>query len=153
MPEDERSERGRSPGLPAPPAPVGTPTVAAAPSSNGLATAALVLGILAIVFFWTVWLGVILGILATVFGATARSRVRRGDPHFASATAGFILGVVGLACSLLFLAIVLPTTRVASDHALPRRAVVAVERTAVLHDRSATTEPPRHRAVAGHRCS
>ena len=44
---------------------------------NGLGTAALVLGILALVTCWTVIGGVVLGVLAVIFGFIGRGRVKR----------------------------------------------------------------------------
>jgi hypothetical protein len=74
--------------------------------TNGLAVASLVLGILGVVLFWTVWGGVILGVLAIVFGAVGRGRANRGAPNKGMATAGLVLGIVGLVGSILFVILV-----------------------------------------------
>lgn len=64
---------------------------------NGLGTAALVLGILAVVLSFTVIGGVVFGILALVFGFIGRGRVKRGEAtNGGSALAGIILGALGL---------------------------------------------------------
>lgn len=73
--------------------------------SNGLATAALVCGIVGLVLFWTVWVGLILGILAIVFGAVGRSRAAAGAPNKSQATAGMWLGIAAVVVSVLFMAI------------------------------------------------
>jgi heme/copper-type cytochrome/quinol oxidase subunit 2 len=79
------------------PAPVeayGTPAV---PLRNGPGTAALVLGILAIVLSWTVVGGIVLGILAVVFGFVGRGRVKRGEADNRRGTnAGIITGIVAI---------------------------------------------------------
>ncbi|MEU9579815.1 DUF4190 domain-containing protein [Streptomyces chilikensis] len=73
---------------------------------NGLAIPALVLGILAVVFFWTVIGGILLGVLALVFGILGMRRARRGGaPHGKLAIAGAVLGGVGLIASLVLVAV------------------------------------------------
>jgi len=63
---------------------------ASAPSTNGLAIASLVLGI--------VWLSGLGSLLAVIFGHVARGQIRRtGQRGKGLATAGLILGYVGLA--------------------------------------------------------
>ena len=70
---------------------------AAAPS-NGLAVAALVLGILALLFFWIPFLGWIPVILGLVFGLVALQRPEsRG-----MALAGVICSAIALAIKVLF---------------------------------------------------
>lgn len=65
---------------------------------NGLAVTGLVLGIIGLVFFWTIWLGVILGILGIVFGGIGASKpVKRG-----MAIAGIVLGVLALLLSIFW---------------------------------------------------
>jgi uncharacterized membrane protein AbrB (regulator of aidB expression) len=76
------------------------------PVTNGLATAALVCGIVALVLFWTVWLGLILGVLAVVFGAVGRSKAAQGAPNRSQATAGLWLGIAALVVSILFVGLV-----------------------------------------------
>ena len=78
---------------PAPVAGYGTPV---AVGRNGMGTAGLVLGIVAIVLSWTVVGGIVLGILAVIFGSIGRGRVKRGEAdNRRSANAGIITGVVG----------------------------------------------------------
>lgn len=76
------------------------------PVTNGMATAALVCGIVALVLFWTVWLGLILGVLAVVFGALGRTKAAQGAPNKAQATAGLWLGIAALVVSILFVGLV-----------------------------------------------
>jgi len=119
---DDRSGHGDGapvePAGPPPPPPPGMPPqpqvvyVQQPPAaSNGLATAALVVGIIGVVLFFTVWLGVILGVLAVVFGAVGRSRASRGAPNKGLATAGLVLGVVSILASILFLVAVVQVSR------------------------------------------
>lgn len=73
---------------------------------NGLAVAALVLGILAILLFWTVFGGVVLGLLALVFGIIGARRARGGRaPHGVMSIVGAVLGALGLIASGVILAI------------------------------------------------
>jgi hypothetical protein len=71
--------------------------------SNGMAVAALVVGIIGLVLFWTVWGGVILGILGVIFGAVGISKANRGAPNKGMAVAGLVLGALALVGSILFL--------------------------------------------------
>jgi hypothetical protein len=70
--------------------------------TNGLAVAALVVGIVGLVLFWTVWGGVILGILGLVFGAVGLNKSNRGAPNKGMAVAGLTLGGIALVGSILF---------------------------------------------------
>jgi fatty acid desaturase len=84
------------PGPYPPPYPPPYPVYVAAPPTNGLAIAALVLGIL-----WLWWVG---SILAVVFGHIALSQIRqRGQGGHGMAVAGLVLGYIGLG----FLALVI----------------------------------------------
>lgn len=72
------------------------PVYVAAPPTNGLAIAALVLGIV-----WVYWVG---SILAVVFGHIALSQInQRGQGGRGMAIAGLVLGYIGL----FFLALVI----------------------------------------------
>ena len=83
--------------------PYGTPVVTV---RNGLGTAALVLGILSIPAAFTVVGGVLLGLLAIIFGAIGRSRAKRGEAtNGGNALAGIITGAVGLVLAIAFVAI------------------------------------------------
>ena len=89
---------------PAEPAPYGAASPAPGPygqqpvqARNGFGTAALVLGILALVSSITVVGGILLGLVAIVFGALGRGRAKRGEAtNGSSATAGLVLGIVAL---------------------------------------------------------
>ncbi|MFV1990799.1 MAG: hypothetical protein ACC652_08690, partial [Acidimicrobiales bacterium] len=74
-------------------------------SKNGLALAAMILGIVGLVLFWTIALGVILGALALIFGLIGRKRAKAapGNVNAGKALAGIILGAGAIAASLLFL--------------------------------------------------
>src|SRR5262249_46991413 len=62
----EQQPRPPMPASAPPPAMPGAPP-AAAPATNGIAVAALVCGVLSIVLFFTVWIPIVLGVLAIVF--------------------------------------------------------------------------------------
>lgn len=73
---------------------------------NGLAVAALVLGVLALVLFWTVIGGVVLGLLALVLGIIGARRARGGRaPHGVMSVIGAVLGALGLVASVVIIAI------------------------------------------------
>jgi hypothetical protein len=73
---------------------------------NGLGTAALVLGILALVTCWTVIGGVVLGVLAVIFGLIGRGRVKRGEAtNGGSALAGIITGALGILAAAALIAV------------------------------------------------
>lgn len=75
---------------------------------NGLGVAALVLGIIGIVFFWVPFVNWISGVLAIIFGAVGvRKPVKKGV-----AKAGLILGIINIGLDIL--AITLLATFVAS---------------------------------------
>jgi Tfp pilus assembly protein PilE len=89
--------------------PYSSPGVPAPVQGNGMAVAALVLGILAVVLCWAWFLGGILGILAIIFGALGSGKARRlGGKNKGMAVAGLVLGVVGLvlAIAVIVLAVV-----------------------------------------------
>lgn len=72
----------------------------------GMATAALVLGILALILCWTVVGGIVLGLLALIFGIIAARRAGRGEaPGRGRAIAGIVTGVLGLLLSIALIAI------------------------------------------------
>jgi hypothetical protein len=87
-----------------------TPT---ATPSNGMAIASMVLGIIAIPTTCTWGLGIIVGILAIVFGFIARSQLRRNETNTASgrgmALAGIICGFVPIAVVIIALLCILVT--------------------------------------------
>lgn len=75
-----------------------------APASNGFAVAALVLGIVSILGFWTFGIGVVFGVLAIVFGLLGRKKAKEmpGDGKRGLSTAGVITGVIGVVGGALF---------------------------------------------------
>jgi predicted PurR-regulated permease PerM len=76
------------------------------PLGSGLAIASLVLGILALVTFWTFIGGILLGLVAIVLGVVALRRVRKGRAAGRGmAIAGVVLGTLGLLLSLAFIAL------------------------------------------------
>ncbi|WP_228976788.1 DUF4190 domain-containing protein [Streptomyces sp. DH12] len=96
------------PGYPAHPggyaAPYGAGAWGPAPA-NGLGVASMVLGIVSIVGCWMYGLGIVLGVLALIFGIVGRKRVRRGEANNGPiATAGIVTGAVGIALGALVLA-------------------------------------------------
>lgn len=74
----------------------GNGTPATSRHGSGMATAALVLGIIALVFCWTVIGGIVLGLLAIVFGIIGVRRAKAGAPGKVRAIIGIVTGALGL---------------------------------------------------------
>ncbi|HKP44459.1 DUF4190 domain-containing protein [Mycobacterium sp.] len=73
---------------------------------NGLGVAALVIAIIGLVFCWSVFGGVILGVCAVIIGFVARGRVKRGQAtNGGVAIAGIVLGFLAIIVSLIFIPI------------------------------------------------
>ncbi|MFH9819787.1 DUF308 domain-containing protein [Streptomyces sp. NPDC017230] len=74
--------------------------------SNGPAVAALVLGILAVLLFWTVVGGAVLGLLALINGIVGARKARGARaPHGKMSIVGAVLGVLGAIASVVIIAI------------------------------------------------
>lgn len=72
--------------------------------ANGLGIAAMVLGIIGVVAFCMWGLGVLLGLLALIFGIVGHGRAKRGEAtNSGMALAGIILGAVSIVFGALFL--------------------------------------------------
>jgi hypothetical protein len=67
----------------------------------GRAIAAMIIGIIAILCILIPIAGVILGIVALVLGSSARSDIGAGGNGYAQAKAGFILGILAIAGSVV----------------------------------------------------
>ncbi len=88
----------------APYGPTGYPPPGYPLPRNGLGTASLVLGIIAVVLCWTVWAAAILGVLAICFGAVGLGKANRGEAtNPGSAKAGLVLGIVAIALLVLLI--------------------------------------------------
>jgi len=84
-----------------PPGAWGPPGYGMQQRRNGLGTAGLVCGIVGALLFWTVVLGVVLGILGLIFGLVGRSRAQRGQADNGGvALAGAILGGLAIIGSI-----------------------------------------------------
>ena len=87
---------GKGPGSGAPPA----------RPRNGFGIAARVLGLLALVLFWTIVGGIVFGILALIFGLLGRARAKRGEATNGGVSlAGIVLGVIGLLLAIGLIAL------------------------------------------------
>lgn len=71
---------------------------------NGMATAAMVLGIISIVLGLFGWLGIITGIVAVILAVVAKSQIK-ADPSMAgsagAAKGGLIMGIIGIALGII----------------------------------------------------
>ncbi|MDW6059586.1 DUF4190 domain-containing protein [Streptomyces sp. FXJ1.4098] len=71
---------------------------------NGNGTAALVLGIVGTVLFFSIVFGVILGVLAIIFGVLGRAKAQRGEAdNGGQALAGLVLGVIAVVASVVMI--------------------------------------------------
>lgn len=76
---------------------------AAPQQGNGMAVAALVLGIVSLVLSWVPFFDWILGALAIIFGAIGMSAAKqRGGAGRGMAVAGLVLGIITVALGVLF---------------------------------------------------
>ena len=83
------------------------------PPQNGLGIAGMVLGIVSLV---TCWVGLVPAILAIVFGRIGMVRADRGEAsNKGMATAGFIMGIVGVGVWVLFIVLVIVLAIVGDD--------------------------------------
>ena len=84
--------------------------------SNGFGITALVLGILSIPAGFVSWPGILLGLLAIIFGILGLRRVkaRRAD-NKGMALAGLITGIVGLVIGAIGLALLIFVTKTTAD--------------------------------------
>ncbi|MHC0434084.1 DUF4190 domain-containing protein [Streptomyces sp. O3] len=79
-----------------------------APPSNGMGTAAMVLGILSLCLFW-MWgiVSIVLGVLALIFGILGRKKARQGlADNGGAALSGIIMGPVGIVLGAAFIALI-----------------------------------------------
>lgn len=82
------------------------PPGAAAQQSNGMAIAALVLGIVGALLFLTVIGGIVLGLLAVILGVIGARKARGGRaPHRGMAIIGAVLGGLGIVGSVVVIAL------------------------------------------------
>ncbi|WP_328422848.1 DUF4190 domain-containing protein [Streptomyces sp. NBC_00443] len=78
--------------------------------SNGMGTAALVLGIISAAIFCLWPLAIVMGVLALIFGSIGRGKARRGEAtNPGQALAGMICGAAGLVLGLGMLAVLIST--------------------------------------------
>lgn len=98
QPAYDQPAYGQQPGQPYPPQqPQG---------GSGLAITALVFGILALLLCWTVFGGIILGLIALVVGLIAASKAKKGTAKGRGmAITGIVLGVLGLLISIGFIVV------------------------------------------------
>jgi len=93
-------------GYPAPPTPYWDPAAAPMTPRNGLGVAALIVGVCALIGSFSIAGGIVLGIVAVILGFVGRGRVKRGEAtNGGVATAGIVLGVLGIIAGLIFVAI------------------------------------------------
>lgn len=73
---------------------------------NGLGVAALVTAIVGLVFCWSVFGGVVLGVVAVILGIVGYGRAKRGQAtNTGVAIAGIVLGALAVIVSLAFIPI------------------------------------------------
>lgn len=70
--------------------------------SNGLAIGALVCGIIALISFWTIFGGIVFGLIALILGIMGRKKANENGVGGGMAIAGLVMGILGLLGGLLF---------------------------------------------------
>ena len=80
--------------------------MAAAGQGNGMAVAALVLGIISFVLFFACGVGILAGVVAVILGFLGMSKAKQIGKGRGMSIAGLILGGVGIVVSALFLVLV-----------------------------------------------
>lgn len=95
-------------GYGSPPQGYGQPGYSGHPQSNGTGTAALVVGIIALILAFLFFpLGLVLGIVAIVLGIVGRRKAGRGEAsNSGQATAGLVLGIIATILAAALIAII-----------------------------------------------
>lgn len=75
-------------------------------AGNGMAVAALVLGIISVPLLFLNWVDSIIAVLAIVFAVLGIRRAARGAGRRGMSVAGLVLGIVGLVASVIVLVVV-----------------------------------------------
>ncbi|MGK2880159.1 MAG: DUF4190 domain-containing protein [Mycobacterium sp.] len=71
---------------------------------NGLGIAALIVAIVALLLFWTVFGGILLGVVAVILGVIGMVRAKRGEAdNRGVAIGGVVLGVLAVIASIAFI--------------------------------------------------
>ncbi|MEU3351399.1 hypothetical protein [Streptomyces sp. NPDC037389] len=74
--------------------------------NNGLGVASLVLGVIGVLMCWTIVFGVVIGVMAIVFGAIGRTKANTGEAtNGGQALTGLILGGVALLLTAVMLVV------------------------------------------------
>lgn len=103
-------------GYPAPTYAAGFPGAYPVAARNGMGTAALVVGIIAVVMCWN-FLGIVLGVLAIIFGGVGLGRANRGEANNrGAAMTGLILGIVALVLLVVLVVAVIGTVGFGLSH-------------------------------------
>ncbi|HEY1559188.1 MAG TPA: DUF4190 domain-containing protein [Kofleriaceae bacterium] len=98
-----------NPGFP----PAGAP---APRQGNGLAIAGMVLGILAVVLFWTTVVDVVIGALAIIFSVLGLKRARIAGVGRGMAMTGLITGIIGIALAAILVVIAMTAVSAFKDY-------------------------------------
>lgn len=77
---------------------------------NGMAVAAMVLGIISLALFWTGTIGAICGVLAIIFAIVAKNKIK-ADADLAhtggKAKGGLIMGIIGMILSIVWIIMIM----------------------------------------------
>ncbi len=77
---------------------------------NGMALAAMVLGIISLALFWTGWLGLICGVLAIIFAIVANNKIKADAdlaPTAGKAKGGLIMGIIGSVLAVIWIILIM----------------------------------------------
>ena len=88
---------------------------------NGMATAAMVLGIISIPTGFMGWLGIICGILAIIFAVVAKNKIKAdaGLSHTSGAAkTGLITGIIGVVIGIIIIILAIMFVSAVADAAM-----------------------------------
>jgi len=74
--------------------------------TNGMAVTALVLGIISLITFWAIWVSIITGILAIIFGAVGVNLAKTIGAGKGMAMAGLVMGIIGVILAILWVLVI-----------------------------------------------
>lgn len=91
-----------------------------ATKKNGMATAALVLGIVSVALFFMPYIAIVCGIIAIILAISAKNKIK-ADPELAhtsgAATGGLITGIIGTVIAAIMIIIVVMMVSAVADSA------------------------------------
>jgi hypothetical protein len=124
-----------------PPYPPDVPAMARRPG-NGMAVAALVLGIVSLALFCIVYVSLPCAVLAIIFGVIGRRKAREGATGGGMATAGLACGVIGIGVFALMLGLMCAGVSILGEEGMQQWQQMMEEAARQAEQNAATTSAP-----------